>query len=76
MAELTLTFGQRLKFTREAWNLSIQEAALRMSISDQQLSNWENDLSRPGDYVIAGLALVYRVTPEFLKTGRIEESHA
>lgn len=57
-----MSLGENLKKIRSECDLSQGEVALRMNISRQAVSRWENDKSMPDMDTIHELANVYEVT--------------
>ena len=59
-------FGLRLKQLREKHNLSQSQVAKRLGISRAAISSYENNISLPSVNVLAELALLYRVSTDYL----------
>ena len=59
-------FGLRLKQLREKHNLSQSQVAKRLGITRAAISSYENNVSLPSVNVLAELALLYRVSTDYL----------
>lgn len=59
-------FGLRLKQLREKHNLSQSQAAKRLGITRAAISSYENNIPLPSVNVLAELALLYRVSTDYL----------
>ena len=59
-------FGLRLKQLREKHNLSQSQVAKRLGITIAAISSYENNISHPSVNVLAELALLYRVSTDYL----------
>ena len=59
-------FGLRLKRLREKHNLSQSQVAKRLGITRAAISSYENNISLPSVNVLAELALLYRVSTDYL----------
>ena len=59
-------FGLRLKQLREKHNLSQSQVAKRLGITRAAISSYENNISLPSVNVLAELALLYRVSTDYL----------
>ena len=59
-------FGLRLKQLREKHNLSQSQVAKRLGITGAAISSYENNISLPSVNVLAELALLYRVSTDYL----------
>ena len=59
-------FGLRLKQLREKHNLSQSQVAKRLGITRAAISSYENNISLPSVNVLAVLALLYRVSTDYL----------
>ena len=59
-------FGLRLKQLREKHNLSQSQVAKRLGITRAAISSYENNISHPSVNVLAELALLYRVSTDYL----------
>ena len=59
-------FGLRLKQLREKHNLSQSQVAKRLVITRAAISSYENNISLPPVNVLAELALLYRVSTDYL----------
>ena len=58
--------GLRLKQLREKHNLSQSQVAKRLGITRAAISSYENNISLPSVNVLAELALLYRVSTDYL----------
>ncbi len=59
-------FGLRLRQLREKQNLSQSQVAQRLGITRAAISSYENNISFPSVNVLAELALLYRVSADYL----------
>ena len=59
-------FGLRLKQLREKHNLSQSQVAKRLGITRAAISSYENNIALPSVNVLAELALLYRVSTDYL----------
>lgn len=59
-------FGLRMKQLREKHNLSQSQVAKRLGITRAAISSYENNISLPSVNVLAELALLYRVSTDYL----------
>ena len=59
-------FGLRLKQLREKHNLSQSQVAKRLGITRAAISSYENNSPLPSVNVLAELALLYRVSTDYL----------
>ena len=59
-------FGLRLKQLREKHNLSQSQVAKRLGITRAAISSYENNISLHSVNVLAELALLYRVSTDYL----------
>ena len=59
-------FGLRLKQLREKHNLSQSQVAKRLGITRAAISSYENNISLPSVNVLAELALLYRVSTDYM----------
>ena len=59
-------FGLMLKQLREKHNLSQSQVAKRLGITRAAISSYENNISLPSVNVLAELALLYRVSTDYL----------
>ena len=59
-------FGLRLKELREKQNLSQAQVASRLGVTRAAISSYENNISFPSVNVLAELALLYRVSTDYL----------
>ena len=58
--------GSRIKELRKAFGLSQVELAIRMEVTKQTISNWENENIQPSVDMLVGLANVFNVTTDYL----------
>ena len=58
--------GTRIKELRKEFGLSQVELALRMEVTKQTISNWENENIQPSVDMLVGLANVFNVTTDYL----------
>ena len=58
--------GSRIKELRKEFGLSQVELALRMEVTKQTISNWENENIQPSIDMLVGLANVFNVTTDYL----------
>ena len=58
--------GTRIKELRKEFGLSQVELALRMEVTKQTISNWENENIQPSIDMLVGLANVFNVTTDYL----------
>ena len=58
--------GARIKELRKEFGLSQVELALRMEVTKQTISNWENENIQPSIDMLVGLANVFNVTTDYL----------
>ena len=58
--------GARIKELRKEFGLSQVELALRMEVTKQTISNWENENIQPSVDMLVGLANVFNVTTDYL----------
>jgi len=63
------SLGARLRIARERANMRQTEAASRLEITSQKLSNWEADRHEPSRADLRQLILLYKVNPLWLLTG-------
>ena len=59
-------FGLRLKQLREKHNLSQSQVAKRLGITRAAISSYDNIIPLPSVNVLAELALLYRVSTDYL----------
>lgn len=59
-------FGQRLKEFRKRMNLTQKEASMKIGVSEQALSKWENGVCLPDLYNLKLLARILRVSIDCL----------
>ena len=58
--------GARIKELRKDFGLSQVELAMRMEVTKQTISNWENENIQPSIDMLVGLANVFNVTTDYL----------
>ena len=58
--------GTRIKELRKEFGLSQVELALRMEVTKQTISNWENENIQPSIDMLVDLANVFNVTTDYL----------
>ena len=58
--------GTRIKELRKEFGLSQVELAMRMEVTKQTISNWENENIQPSIDMLVGLANVFNVTTDYL----------
>ena len=58
--------GSRIKELRKEFGLSPVELAIRMEVTKQTISNWENENIQPSVDMLVGLANVFNVTTDYL----------
>ena len=58
--------GTRIKELRKEFGLSQVELAMRMEVTKQTISNWENGNIQPSVDMLVGLANVFNVTTDYL----------
>ena len=58
--------GSRIKELRKEFGLSQVELAMRMEVTKQTISNWENENIQPSIDMLVGLANVFNVTTDYL----------
>ena len=58
--------GTRIKELRKAFGLSQVELAMRMEVTKQTISNWENENIQPSIDMLVGLSNVFNVTTDYL----------
>ena len=58
--------GTRIKELRKEFGMSQVELALRMEVTKQTISNWENENIQPSVDMLVGLANVFNVTTDYL----------
>lgn len=64
-----MTLGERLKKSRERKNLTQQDAADFMGISNGTLSGYERNYRDPDTETLLKMARLYNVSPDFLLSG-------
>lgn len=67
-----MDIGLRLKKYREQYNISQDELALKVFVSRQTISNWENDKSYPDIKSLTMLSNIFNVSLDDLIKGDIE----
>ena len=58
----TETYGQNFKHLRKSANLTQREVAEYLSIYQSNISDWENDISRPDYETLIKLSHLYSAT--------------
>ena len=58
--------GTRIKELRKAFGLSQVQLAMRMEVTKQTISNWENENIQPSIDMLVGLSNVFNVTTDYL----------
>ena len=58
--------GTRIKDLRKEFGLSQVELAMRMEVTKQTISNWENENIQPSIDMLVGLSNVFNVTTDYL----------
>ena len=58
--------GTRIKELRKEFGLSQVELAMRMEVTKQTISNWENENIQPSIDMLVDLANVFNVTTDYL----------
>ena len=58
--------GTRIKDLRKEFGLSQVELAMRMEVTKQTISNWENENIQPSIDMLVSLAIVFNVTTDYL----------
>ena len=58
--------GTRIKELRKEFGLSQVELAMRMEVTKQTISNWENENIQPSIDMLIGLSNVFNVTTDYL----------
>ena len=58
--------GTRIKELRKEFGLSQVELAMRMEVTKQTISNWENGNIQPSIDMLVGLANVFNVTTDYM----------
>ena len=67
-------FGQRLKTFRVKMNLTQKETALKIGVSEQAISKWENGICLPDVYNLKLLANVLKISVDYLLD--VESEHS
>lgn len=68
------TIGERLKRLREEAGISLQILAEHTSLSKGNLSSYENNKFKPSADALVGLARYFRVSIDWILTGREREA--
>ncbi len=63
---ITMEFGQRFKEARKQCGLSQKQVAEKLGIEQSNVSDWENNVSRPEYENLIALARLYNETLETL----------
>ena len=58
--------GTRIKELRKEFGLSQVELAMRLEVTKQTISNWENENIQPSIDMLVSLANVFNVTTDYL----------
>ena len=58
--------GTRIKELRKEFGLSQVELAMRMEVTKQTISNWENENIQPSIDMLVGLSNMFNVTTDYL----------
>ena len=58
--------GTRIKELRKEFGLSQVELAMRMEVTKQTISKWENENIQPSIDMLVGLSNVFNVTTDYL----------
>lgn len=67
-----MSFGERISKLRKSKNLSQQELAEKIFVSDKAISSWENDRTEPGLEMIIKLSEIFDCSASYLIYGDIE----
>lgn len=67
------SFGQKLSSLRKENNYTQDEIAVRLGVTPQAVSKWENDLSCPDIMILPELAKIYQVRVDFLLSSKKSE---
>lgn len=67
-----MKMGEKLKKLRKDFNLSQQQVAEKLSVSQDTISLWENDKSLPATEYLPQLADIFDVSVDYL-LGRTKE---
>lgn len=59
-------FSKRLKELREGKNLSMQDLAVIIKVSNAAISNWENEINEPKISYLVALARYFEVSSDYL----------
>ena len=59
-------FSKRLRELREDKNLSMQELAVIINVSNAAISNWENEINEPKISYLVALAKYFGVSADYL----------
>ena len=58
--------GARIRELRKEFGLSQVDLAMRMEVTKQTISNWENENIQPSIDMLVGLSNVFNVTTDYL----------
>ena len=58
--------GTRIKELRKAFGLSQVELAMRMEVTKQTISNWENENIQPSIEMLIRVAALFQVSTDYL----------
>ena len=61
-----MDIGSRIKKYREEQNISQEELALKIFVSRQTISNWENDMGEPPYETLKKICKYFEVSADFL----------
>ncbi len=61
-----MTFGERLKKSRKAMNLTQKELANLINAKHNSISNWENNQNKPDPDTIELICGTLNITPNYL----------
>lgn len=68
------TFGQRFTRLRKEKNFTQEEIALKLNISAQAVSKWENDISMPDISILSSIADIFDISlDELLGRGKKQD---
>ncbi len=68
-----MTFGERLKQSRNRKQMTQEQVAQRIGIDFTTISKYENDRSQPDNEVLQKLAQLYGVSIDWLLVGSLNE---
>lgn len=68
-----MDLGERLKLCREKKGLSQKEAAEKIGVKNNTLSNYESGERRPDYEILVRLADLYDVSLDYLLTGKVRK---